>query len=200
MKSRTDYILTSGGKNAHAALIYRVRQDGCIIDAEGRIPDDLAAKDPVFAKGYSSREIVGENLFRFIQGETVRQVYRQLMERVLITGRTIRFPYRCDSGPLRREMEMILSRDGATVRYESLLIREVARPRPVPDASPGAHDRVSMCSFCKQYRFPAEQGLWKNLDLIFTETGLPEQFDITHGICDSCSVMWRKQLADSLAQ
>jgi len=134
--------------------------------------------------------VVGSSLFSYIQGDGVRCVYEAMHARVLETGRSLEFPYRCDSPWFRREMWMKIGREGDALRYDSLIVRETRRARPLPQPSPDARVFVVMCSFCKQYRFPVESPMWKDLESLPLEPDLLESFSVTHGICETCAISW----------
>ncbi len=135
-------------------------------------------------------QVLGRNLFSFVEGESVRLVYRTMHARVFETGKTIAFPFRCDSAWLRREMQMRIARDGDVLRYDSIITRETRRQHPLPPPTPGANTLVAMCSFCKAYRFPTRSPLWKDIESLFMEPDLTEPFSITHGICEPCAALW----------
>ena len=137
--------------------------------------------------------VLGSRLFSFIENEGVRCVYDAMQGRIHQTGNRIAFPFRCDSPWFRREMEMSISRDGDTLRYDSVIVHETKRQRPLPQPTPAANTLISMCSFCKAYRFPADSKNWKDVDLIFMERNLPERFSVTHGMCESCATRWLRE-------
>jgi len=139
-------------------------------------------------------KVVGNSLFSFIVGDGVRHVYRTMHARILETGRTIEFPFRCDSAWFRRDMQMRIGREGNSLRYDSVLISETRRPRPLPRPAPAADTLVAMCSFCKVYRFPIESPLWKDIESLFVEPNLPELFSITHSLCEHCAALWLREL------
>ncbi len=81
---------------------------------------------------------------------------------------------------------MKLSRDGPTVRYDSVLLRETLRAREIRGATPNAPALVALCSFCQNYRFPVASKMWKEIEHLFNEADLSPEFTFTHGICDTC--------------
>jgi hypothetical protein len=167
-------------------MTYWTLPDGTIARAESENADLIEANDDMFTSPFSSNKIVGRNLFAFIGGKEVRHIYQSLTARVLKTGHTINFRYRCDSREVRREMSMELSRDAAMIRYKSVLVRETPRKRPVPKDESGTSTFVAVCSFCKNYRFPTSSRVWKELEDLMMEKELPEHFSLTHGICEDC--------------
>ncbi len=167
-------------------MIYWTSPSGTIFRAESENSDMVAATDQAFAAPFAFNAIVGSNLFEFIGGAEISHLYQALSARVIKTGLTVNFAYRCDGPGTRREMSMQLSRDGEMVRYESSLIRETLRERPIPSATSDAEVFVALCCFCQNYRFPVSSNQWKELEDLLMEDGLPGAFQFTHGICEGC--------------
>lgn len=167
-------------------MFYWVTGDGTIVRAAGQISKASAERDPLFASPFNRTDIVGRNLFSFIEGMEVRHLYAMFHERVLKDDRHITFDYRCDSPDIRRDMRMSLSRDGNLVRYESVVLSETTRAVPIPHPSAGAQVFVAVCSICKKYQYPQGCDAWKELDLILCEPELPEHFNFSHGLCPEC--------------
>jgi hypothetical protein len=177
----------------HSMLTYRINPIGTILDIsgpwdgwlehDGRVPEDCRAG-----------RLLGNNLLSYIENEGVRFVYRAMHAHVLNTGRALVFPYRCDSARFRREMKMRISLEGDDLRYDSIVVGETLRPKPLPESTPGTGTLIAVCSFCNAYRFPAESDWWKDLEELFAEPELPSAFSTTHGICDPCATLWLRQL------
>jgi hypothetical protein len=170
----------------HPTMFYWTSQAGMILRAESKNSDLILGGDALFAAPYASTDIVGQNLFSFIDGMEVRHLYRALSNKVLKSGAPISFPYRCDGPRVRREMSMRLSLDGDMLRYESALLRETPRERALPGSAPSSDVFVAICSFCQDYRFPVFSPLWKELEGLLLENDLPNQFRFTHGVCEKC--------------
>lgn len=167
-------------------MSYWTLEDGTISRAESRNADTIPRGETVFAAAFSSNNIVGRNLFQYIEGMDVSHLYQSLTTRVLNSGRPVSFAYRCDSPRVRREMTMRLSKDAGMVRYDSAVVRETWRDGEIPAGTAGAHAFVAMCSFCKKYRFPIATARWKELECLLNERDLPDKFRFTHGICEEC--------------
>lgn len=166
--------------------LYWVAPDGTIVRMERHVSPESAQRDPAFANSLSPTDIVGRNLFTFIEGAQVQHLYSMLHEKVLKDRRHIVFEYRCDGPSVRRNMRMSLAPEGHLVRYESTVLREVPWARQPPPVSPSADVLVPICSICKRYRYPSVSNEWKELDLIAGEPELPSRFDFTHGLCPDC--------------
>jgi hypothetical protein len=91
-------------------------------------------------------------------------------------------------------MQMRISPDGDRLRYDSIIVSETRRQRPLPQPTPTADTFIAMCSFCKNYRFPIESPLWKDIESLFTEPNLPDFFSVTHGICQPCLTLLLREL------
>jgi hypothetical protein len=167
-------------------MIYWTSLNGTIFRAESENSDLVGAGDGAFAAPFASNPIVGLDLFKFIDGAEIRQLYRALTARVINSGRTINFAYRCDGPGTRREMSMQLSSDEGFVRYESAVLRETSRKPEIPRSTPHAEIYVAICSFCNNYRFPVGSEVWKELENLLMENGLPDEFQFTHGVCEDC--------------
>ena len=176
-------------------MTYCVTADGTIVHAEAQISEEDAQHDPVFAYPFKFPDIIGHNLFNFISGAEVRDIYRKFHERILETGRSLTFDYRCDSPETRRDMRMSLTFDNNRVRYESVVLKETLRPVALP--SPTASTIIPVCSNCNQYRYPASSREWKEIDTILSEPGLPEQFNFTHTFCEPCSERFLEEISSN---
>jgi len=174
--------------NADRTLSYWIDASGTVLRIAGPWDTWLGSDGELPERSLRSN-VVGKNMLSFLDGESARLVYDTLQTRVFDSGKSIEFPFRCDSKWLRREMQMKISLDGDAVRYDSTIIRETRRDRALRQAAPGAEILVAMCSFCKSYRFPIETREWKDIEVLFTEPGLSELFAITHGMCENCAAL-----------
>jgi hypothetical protein len=174
--------------NADRTLSYWVDSGGTVLRVAGSW-DTWLEDDDELSELARAVNVVGRDLFSFVENESVALVYQALQARVFETGKAIEFPFRCDSAWLRREMRMRMSLEGGLLRYDSTIIRETRRERPLPRAAAAADILVAMCSFCKGYRFPTESKLWKDIESLFGEPGLPELFALTHGMCEGCAAV-----------
>lgn len=135
-------------------------------------------------------KVIGRKFWDFIGGPSVRDVYQRLVETAR-AGRTLRFPYRCDSSDHRRQMEMIVEPlpDGA-VQITSRLLEEQRRP-PIPlfDSNfPREQAMLRVCSWCHSIADATER--WIPLETAVSEMRLLERCAlprITHGICPDCA-------------
>jgi hypothetical protein len=167
-------------------VLYWVNVEGTIVNMEAHVSPGSAQLDPVFANSFSSSNIVGRNLFKFIEGREVQHLYAIFHEKVLKDRKHIVFDYRCDGPSIRREVRMSLTPEGELVRYESIVLRETPRAKEIPAGLPSAEVFVPICSICKRYRYPSGSNEWKELDSMPAEPELPSRFDFTHALCPNC--------------
>jgi hypothetical protein len=127
------------------------------IDAQDRIEAvgsgwlDFAAGNG--APALYADAVIGQSLWRYIQGEGVREVYEALFDRVRVTGERIVVPFRCDSPDLVRQMELHLIPAGrAAIHFESALLAAVPRAKvALFDVSARRNsERIVVCSFCRR--------------------------------------------------
>ncbi len=142
--------------------------------------------------------IIGKNLFKYIQGNRVKHIYETMHDIVMNnSGRQISFNYRCDSPQVNRYMKMELEADRDKVLYRSTIIKEVPSTNfTTVDYNSNAGQAVVMCSWCKDFQFPQGKSAWKALDTIFEY--IPEQYVITHGICPKCQITFKTELDNLL--
>ena len=164
-------------------LIYTVSEQGSIIDIEGPW-DDFSSGNG--CEWLTRASVIGTNLFSHISGDETEYVYQAMHELIVHEpGKTIVFDYRCDSPYIKRDMRMKMTgcRDG--VRYQSSIIDETLRLKPIHlDYSDAAGPYIVMCSWCKSFHLPNDSE-WKPIEAIFSH--IHEPFWISHGICPSCS-------------
>lgn len=165
------------------------------INADGRI-SFVNDNWLVFASnnGYqtSRTRVLGQALVEVISDEETRHIYAQLIERACVSGRAIRFGYRCDAPDRRRWMQMRMHRvpSSEEIEFASELLREEQRPSvalihpPRPPSPP--EDVLSMCSWCKSV---LAERVWVEIEQaiirlgLFGTNGMPR---ISHGICPDC--------------
>lgn len=162
------------------------------VDVEDRIVSvDDAWKDWAEKEGEPALvdSVVGTDLWRYLSDLAVQQIYAEILKRVRETGRTVRFPFRCDAPDRRRFMQMEVARDGEEVEFRSWTESEVAREavRLLNPTASSTDAKVVVCAWCRRVR--VEEGEWleveealPRLDL-FGEDPVP---GVSHGICPDC--------------
>lgn len=152
------------------------------------------------AAEFRLESLIGQNLFDFIQGDAVKEVYRTLHESVVLKRRPkVTFTYQCDSSDLARTMRMSLGplhEDGAVtgVLYHSQVLTERHRPPlallDYADAARQLMDDtapiVGICSFCHLVSIDATRQEWVPPETYYREGGQSE-VRLSHGICPNCT-------------
>src|SRR5207237_1272840 len=161
------------GVAGQVKLSYWIDSSGKVLRIDGPWNTWLG-QDGELPQRSTEANVVGNSLFSFIESEGVRHIYRVIHKRVLETGEAVEFPFRCDSAWLKREMQMKIARDGDELRYDSVVIKETRRERPLPQGTAGAKTLVAMCSFCKRYRFPVESKKWNDIEFLSMVPELPD--------------------------
>jgi hypothetical protein len=158
-----------------------------------QVPDSPRRIDP--------QAIIDRNLFEFIQGEEVRQLYRRIMARLAEDPtQTADLAYRCDSPGMKREFRLTVSRVTAPARgylFTSQVLSQSQRP-PMPlfdyqalaalvgDPSPPV---LVICSIC--HRVKARPGddqdilNWIEPEQYYREGG-SSHVSLSHGLCPGC--------------
>lgn len=172
-----------------------------IIDAEDKIIsiDDNWIK---FAsennfRNFDPNSVIGRNLFDFISGLEVKQIYRILVGRVRNTGNPCVLLYRCDSPYLIRYMQMTIKpMQNKHVLFENELI-EVQERQPVSinydETDPSENSFLVMCSWCKKIKSDDE---WVDMEMYLNlNQFLNNEINlrITHGVCGECEQKYFNQ-------
>jgi hypothetical protein len=142
--------------------------------------------------------VLGQSLWRFIQGQETVYLYQQILAKLRIGRRPITFPFRCDAPDCRRFLEMKLSLlAGSAVRFQTSILRQEFR-RPLDflgTSRDWAGEFLKVCSWCNKIYIP-DRGWGEPEDAIgaldlFGSRSMPR---MTHTICDSCFDFIRQEL------
>lgn len=133
--------------------------------------------------------VLGRSLWDFIEDPNIRELYRQMIQRVR-SGFLAQFDYRCDAPEWRRQFRMTIrtAADG-TVEFLSQLLWKEQRPRvDLLDVTIMRSEQwVRVCSWCQNVALP--NGKWVSVEeaveelRLLTEEALPK---LTHGMCPPC--------------
>jgi hypothetical protein len=192
--------------DAMAGVSYVVAPNGRILRV-GKEWDRFAGNND--SPLVTSNHVVGRDLFSMIDGESVRDAYRLMHERIIAGSRdVICFTFRCDAPEAKRTMRMAITalRSGkelAALLYQSQLVSEIDRPplglfsasrlyhdgyeRPEPSGPP--LPQVSICSFCHAAAWPLnaprDDREWIAPEVYYARGGSSE-IRLSHGICPEC--------------
>jgi hypothetical protein len=142
--------------------------------------------------------VLGQHIWRFIQGQETIYLYQQIFGRVRAGKAPVTFPFRCDSPDCRRFMEMKLALlPGDAIQFTAHILREEWRdPIDLLDVSRDRNrEFLKVCSWCKKINIP-ERG-WGEVEAaigaldLFGHQPMPR---MTHTICDSCRAALKLEL------
>lgn len=195
--------------NALSGLAYVTSRSGKLIAFGCRNWDAFACENS--GQDMVSDNLLGRNLFDFIQGSDIRAVYQASHATLIEDDRAkISFEYRCDAPSLERRMLMSISAlacdDGETaILYQSQILDERVRVSlPILSAenrrrSYGVENQTSICSFCAKIAWPVggeNTGQdWVCADDYYAKGGT-SQVGLSYGICPQCfensQNLWRQ--------
>lgn len=164
-------------------LCYSVNSKGIILSIDGQWDYFANSNDENML---NVKDVVGKNLFKFINGDGVCNIYKNMHEIILKDkNRVITFDYRCDSNKIKRYMKMEIFSQNNNVIYRSFILKEECFKTPVlVKYDIRGKEFIIMCSWCKDFLNQCEPVEWKKIDIIFDY--LPESYTITHSICPVC--------------
>ena len=181
--------------NALSGLVYVTSRSGELLAFGRRNWDTFACENG--GQDVVSDNLLGRNLFDFIQGDDVKAVY-QSSHATLIEDdlAQISFEYRCDAPDLERRMLMSISTvicDGGetAILYQSQILDERVRvPLLIMSAENckgpySFENRTSICSFCAKIAWPVGGGSasqeWIAAESYYARGG-SSQVRLSHGI------------------
>ena len=177
-------------------IVYRIDGADTIINVSDNWQN--FARGNAWAGPLPPEDVVGNQLWDFIQDLETRYLYQEVFRRVR-AGKPCRpIPFRCDAPDERRFLELILdafpneqieitSRTVRTERRNPVKLLETGTPRSTTDF-------LKICSMCKKIQVSQEQ--WAEVEeglvylKIFEGAQMPQ---LTHGICPEC---YRKVMAE----
>lgn len=135
---------------------------------------------------------IGESLWDFVAGATMRKVQEALLRRIRETGHPVELPFRCDSPEARREMTIVIEPQAeGRVAFSARVDAERTRPHEAlldPAQSRGI-DLIEMCGWCDRFMVG---GRWVEVEEAAAELGLTTAANlpgISHGLCSDCGKM-----------
>lgn len=162
-------------------------------------PEWNALVDQFEQLGPRSEDILGTSFLDHMGSPDLRQIYRELVSRTRMTGKTLEFPFRCDTPTLRRFMRVTLrcTADRAQIEFISTVIRQENRPyQALLDLRRQRNSSlIRVCGWCKRVRTSAG---WIEIEQAIFHLGLAEKQEVpvlSHGVCPECMrQVLRKQL------
>jgi len=145
--------------------------------------------------------MLGQNLFDFIQGDDVREIYRRFIEKTMETLQPVALATRCDSPSVRRELRLAIAplRTAGIVRgvlFQSLAVDEQVRPpidlfdfKALMDFADEQRllPLVTLCSFCARVKQATSSAgnAWITAEEYY-QLGGTSKVRISHGLCSEC--------------
>lgn len=177
-------------------VFYEIDADDRIIGVSDNWLRFAAANE---APDLTPQAVIGKSLWTYIQGRSVRYLYREIFSDIRERHRSVVFPFRCDSPGTLRFMELSCqAHAGHSIRFTAQLLREEAR-----HTDRKSHERLSdlkapvrVCSWCK--RVHHSDDAWIEIGSAVNGHRLLERAEtseVTHGVCPDCEVKLREQMA-----
>ena len=180
-------------------LVFVTERDGTICDI-GTTNWDAFAKENG-APELQAKNVVGRNLFEFIQGEQVQDQFRKVLDTISTDPNWCWvLPYRCDSPGRERTMCQSLRpifTDNVCTGFIFHSVEQASRQRPPIElfnfkaiekaaAEDDSLPVVNMCSWCQRVQMDAIGGSdWLKAEDYYAAGGRTD-VRLSHGICEQC--------------
>lgn len=141
--------------------------------------------------------VIGRSLWAFVRDENLRTLYTEIFTEVRRSGRTLEFPFRCDSPEEKRFQRMIVSargENGLTVRAVVERTEPIERPLVFTGISRG-EALLPRCSICLHVKFADR---WCSIQDALLAGLLVEQdrpIRVAYSICGECKDSMRDALS-----
>lgn len=180
--------------NEHPDIVYRINALDTIVFVNEEW-DRFAAGNG--SPGMVSDRILNRSLWEFISDPTTRLLYREILERAR-AGRSVNFPFRCDSPDRRRFLEMTVGlTDDAAVQFRVRTVAvEQRASQPLIAGGGRVEPHLRMCGWCKKIPL-ADRGGWVEIEDAVAALKLFEQPElplISHGICEDCETKMKERI------
>jgi hypothetical protein len=161
----------------------------CRISSYAREPWDKFANENGCAALTMPERVMGASLLDFIEGDDVRDAYRDLVEAVF-EGQVPRahIYFRCDSPQTLRHGWLTLAPvnlDGSlSVSFRSAVVAAAPNPAPLGFRHPLDQTApiTTICSLCKKLKLSDR---WLTTEAYFARGGSPD-VRLSHGLCPVC--------------
>ena len=142
----------------------------------------------------TGEQLTGKNIFKIIKGENVKQLYRDIHNKLeKYPEKEFNFKIRCDSPTSYRLFAMRVRKHGDFVEYCLQLADEKPLTKSIRlDYNHKDKNSVSICAWCKNFKEDAKSNTWLPVEKIFENT--PESFQIDQDICPACRSVIEKEL------
>lgn len=158
------------------------------------------ARDNEWNSPINPESVVGHVWWMFIGDGKLRDLYRELFNKVRQGGYFEPIPYRCDAPHERRFFELVFNRlPNNHIEITNKVVRLEPRPlvRLLDDAAERSHETLKLCSVCKQIAL--SENHWVEVEeaavqlRLFEANKLPQ---LVEGLCPDCYQKFLNQLRD----
>ena len=169
-------------------FIYRIDSADTIIS----ISDNwqIFAEENAWDGFLRPEDVVGQKIWKFIQGIETQYLYQELFKRVREGISPQAIPFRCDSPSERRYLELFIkSLPDGQIEIISTILRSESRSTVKLLAVDTARstDFITVCSMCKMIKVSAEKWIEIEDGLIFFKLFETDEMpQLTHGLCQPC--------------
>ena len=174
--------------------IYRINKNDAIYSID---QDWLNIAQENNAAHLTAERIIGEPLWKYIDGQEIHEIYQMLFSKLRNTKGMATIPYRCDSPNFRREFELgivALDNGGLELKSQIVEIRSCTfNPLILPDAFRNSTE-YKVCSFCKKVKH--RDGEWDTLLHVFDLMHLNPVIvpKLVNALCPDCKQTIEKEI------
>lgn len=133
--------------------------------------------------------IIGNSIYKYIADFETEHFYQIMIHKIRAGGKSITFPFRCDSPSQRRKLQMRIIQIENSVVFECEVeeIEERVSVDLLRSDLPRTNDMLKVCSMCKQIELTSVE--WAEVETALEALGLFDQKQppqLTHGLCPDC--------------
>lgn len=174
-------------------LSWRIDALGAIIDVHGDWDAFAKANE---ADALTKPNVLGKSLWEYLGDDSLKTVYKALVDKALRDKRPVEFPFRCDSPELRRRMRMRITPDEAGgVLFDSRIesVEERDAKLHYIRISTGRRAFFFMCGLCNRVRRPTGRD-WMEIEVALEkeEQACEYPLQICNQVCPDCGAKFKR--------
>lgn len=171
-------------------IIYKINNNDIITNISSSSKWNKFAIDNSGEKSIA-KNVLNHNLWNFISDPETSEIYKMLLDKVRVTGKTISIPFRCDAPECRRFFVMEIKKPKKNLIEFNSILKKIEQRECVAllkTDTPRSKDLLRICSWCKKIELPNEKK-WVEVEEaiikleLFNQAKLPM---ITHTMCQHC--------------
>lgn len=151
---------------------------------------------------HNFKDILGSNFWEFISDNNVAQLYRDIVQKVRNTRKSIQLYYRCDSPVKKRFHKMtILAAKNYQIEFINETLAEIpVRFNPLLDVYAERNENIlHVCSWCKAVYVDHD---WVEIEEAVNRLGIFNHQAggtprISHGMCEACFDQVNAEIAET---